>query len=63
MRKQPRRCSPVTVTTSFMSGHWCLPGRPQGARRENTGSICPTSNAAGGDASAAECHRIHESQH
>ena len=28
---------------------------PQGGRRENTGSIRPTSHAAGRDASAAEC--------
>jgi hypothetical protein len=35
----------------------------QGARRENTWGIQPTSNAAGRDASAAECHRNYESQH
>ena len=32
----------------------------RGARREHTGSIRPTSNAVGRDASAPECRRTHE---
>ena len=36
---------------------------PQGARREPAGSIRPTSNAVGWDASAAGSRRIHETGH
>ena len=36
---------------------------PQGARRENTRSIRPTSNTAARDASAAECGRIYDTGH
>ena len=36
---------------------------PQGARREHTGSIRPTRNAVGRDASAVECDRICDTGH
>src|SRR5205809_3302747 len=39
------------------------PPAPQGARRDNTRSIRPTSNAAGRDASAAECSRNYAAGH
>ncbi len=36
---------------------------PHGARREHTGSIRPTGNVAGRDASAAEGGRIYDTGH
>src|SRR5712691_8324594 len=59
--RKPFRSSTMSEYSSGTSGK--APPGPQGARRDNTGSIRPTSNAAGRDASAAECSRNYAAGH